>query len=326
MVDPLYVPNEKQKQEANLVAKLPSEFPIVAWDSLSATMQQKIIEKSGLSPQDQWKLLNASTPLQVLSLLNEMQSNAKSGLLTSSEASKITDQTLRYSDNRIRLVNGDASYLPPLQKALWNRELDKVFGDLQDKTKGDSSGKPKTTPKPSSTPLPKPGPSAPVITPAPTQKEVNKPLPKAERLPLPPGVIDPKENYTWYNSYQDAAEAWAFTNRGLSKDLERCALIYRTTDDNGNEQFTFGKTKPGMKAIPKLGIRDNVVLPFVSLYLGEKVPNSSLVGFIHTHPAPPEGFTVVKPSNEDLSLLNLYGIDYVTVVPYEDSEIVDTRQ
>ena len=170
VIDPLYVPNETQKQEADLVAKLPSEFPIVAWDSLSATMQQKVIEKSGLSPQDQWKLLNASTPLQVLSLLNEIQNNAKSGLLTSSEASKITDQTLRYSDDRLRLVSGDASYLPPLQKALWNRELDKVFGDLQDKTKGDSSGKPKTTPKPSSTPLPKPGPSVPVITPVPYPK------------------------------------------------------------------------------------------------------------------------------------------------------------
>lgn len=132
-------------------------------------MQQKVIEKSGLSPQDQWKLLNASTPLQVLSLLNEIQNNAKSGLLTSSEASKITDQTLRYSDNRIRLVSGDASYLPPLQKALWNRELDKVFGDLQDKTKGDSSGKSKTTPKPSSTPLPKPGP-----TPEIQQKDSNR--------------------------------------------------------------------------------------------------------------------------------------------------------
>jgi hypothetical protein len=105
------------------------------------------MEKSGLSPQDQWRLLNASTPLQVLSLLNEIQNNAKSGLLTSSEASKITDQTLRYSDNRIRLVSGDASYLPPLQKALWNRELDKVFGDLQDKTKGDSKSGKDQTPK-----------------------------------------------------------------------------------------------------------------------------------------------------------------------------------
>ncbi len=216
-------------------------------------------------------------------------------------------------------------FYPLYKKGLWNRKLDRVFADLQDKTKGDSSGKSKTTPKPSSTPLPKPGPSVPVITPAPTQKEVNKPLPKAERLPLPPGVIDPKEYYTWYNTYQDAAEAWALTNRGLSKDLERCALIYRTTDDNGNEQFTFGKTKPGMKGIPKLGIQDNVISSFVSLYLSERVPGSSLAGFIHTHPSPPEGFTVAEPSKADLFLLNLYGIDYVTTVPYENEDI-DTEQ
>ena len=119
-----------------MVAKLPSEFPIFQWESMGAIVQQKVMEKSGLSPQDQWRLLNASTPLDVLSLLNEIQNNAKSGLLTSSEASKITDQALRYSDERLRLAHGDASILPPLQKALWNRELDKVLGDLQDKAKG----------------------------------------------------------------------------------------------------------------------------------------------------------------------------------------------
>jgi hypothetical protein len=159
VIDPLYTPNETQKQEAGLVAKLPSEFPIFQWESMGAIAQQKVMEKSGLSPQDQWRLLNASTPLQVLSILNEIWDNAKSGLLTSGEASKITDQTLRYSDDRLRLANGDASYLPPLQKALWNRELDKVLGDLQDKAKGNTGGSPKTTPRPSSTPLPKPGPS-----------------------------------------------------------------------------------------------------------------------------------------------------------------------
>lgn len=133
MIDPLYVPNETQKQEANLVAKLPSEFPILQWETMSTRLQQQIIQKSGLSPQDQWRLLNASTPLQVLSLLNEIQNNAKSGLLTSGEASKITDQTLRYSDNRLRLVSGDASYLPPLQKALLNRQLDEELKGIEDK-------------------------------------------------------------------------------------------------------------------------------------------------------------------------------------------------
>jgi len=63
------------------------------------------------------------------------------------------------ASTRQRLAHGYASILPPLQKALWNRELDKVLEDLQDKAKGNTGGKPKTTPRPSSTPLPKPGPS-----------------------------------------------------------------------------------------------------------------------------------------------------------------------
>ena len=162
--------NEAQQQEADLVAQLPNEFPIFQWESMGVIAQQKVMEKSGLSPQDQWRMLNASTPLEVLSLVNSAQNSARNGLITPRDASEITDRSLRYADTRQRLSSGDASILPPLQKGLWNRELDKVFADLLDKAEGNTSGSPKTTPRPSSTPLPKPGPSVPVITPVPYPK------------------------------------------------------------------------------------------------------------------------------------------------------------
>lgn len=76
-----------------------------------------------------------------------------------------------------------------------------------------------------------------------------------------------------------------------------------------------------MKAIPQLRIRDNVALPFVSLYLGKKVPNPSLVGFIHTHPEPLEGYKCTLFSNEDLFLKRLPGIDYVSLAPYENQDV-----
>ena len=58
---------------------------------------------------------------------------------------------------RQRFASLAVSILPPLQKGLWNRELDRVFGELQEEVEGRATGQPRTTPRPSSTPLPKPG-------------------------------------------------------------------------------------------------------------------------------------------------------------------------
>ncbi|MEA5048830.1 MAG: hypothetical protein VB034_09510 [Eubacteriales bacterium] len=133
-------------------------------------MQQKVMQKSGLSPQEQWQLLNASTPLEVLSLVNAAQKNAKSGLITTREANEITDRSLRYSVARLQLNSTDTSSLPPLQKRLLRGKLDEVFAQLQEETEVESNDGPKATPRPNNTPLPKPGPSVPVITPVPYPK------------------------------------------------------------------------------------------------------------------------------------------------------------
>ena len=82
-----------------------------------------------------------------------------------------------------------------------------------------------------------------------------------------------------------------------------------------NTDFT--KSYYGMDEVPALGIRPNVVIPFAWLrYFAPKIPNSDIVGFIHSHPEPPENVSYKGASDEDLSL-NKYGIENVTVVPYE---------
>lgn len=115
--------------------------------------------KNGLSPQELWQLLNASTPLEVLSLVNAAQKNAKSGLITAREANEITDRSLRYSVARLQLNSTDTSSLPPLQKRLLRGKLDEVFAQLQEESEVGSNDGPKTTPRPNNTPLPKPGPT-----------------------------------------------------------------------------------------------------------------------------------------------------------------------
>ena len=150
------------------------------------------------------------------------------------------------------------------------------------------------TPQPSTTPIPTPGPT-----------------------PRPHGVPDPLSNYTWFLTIEAACNAWADTYRPLSADVEYCAFIYERIDSEGNVLFTYGETRSGSGAVPALGIRDNVVGPFISMYLFESVASSRRVGFIHTHPDAPANMTVRGASNEDLFLLNLPGIDFIAISPYE---------
>ena len=171
---------------------------------------------------------------------------------------------------------------------------------------------------PGVTPEPQPQPS-PEMTPGPvtTSQPSTTPMPTPGPTPRPHGVPDPLSHYTWFLTTEAACSAWADTYRPLSADVEYCAFIYKRIDPEGNVLFTYGETRSGSGAVPALGIRDNVVGPFISMYLFESVASSRRVGFIHTHPAPPPGYTVAGPSNEDLFLLKLPGIDFVAISPYE---------
>lgn len=190
-----------------------------------------------------------------------------------------------------------------------DRKKDEMWGQV--------NGSPLDYPvNPSATPLPQPG-ATPFQTPNPYQDVDPTIYPDPQPRPYPPGVIPTIETYDWYSSYEDAAQAWAKENVSLSKDLERCAMIYKNIDKNGNERYTFTDSYYGMDEIPFLGIRPNVVIPFAWLrYLDSGIPESDIVGFIHSHPEPPSGSSYSGPSNEDLSLYK-YGINQVTVVPYE---------
>ena len=58
--------NEKQVHEAELVRQLPKDFPIQNWEGMPVKAQLFAIQHSGLSKEDQWTLLNATAPFNVL--------------------------------------------------------------------------------------------------------------------------------------------------------------------------------------------------------------------------------------------------------------------
>ncbi|MCE5189867.1 MAG: hypothetical protein LLF75_11910 [Eubacteriales bacterium] len=122
-----------------MVDKLPSDFPIAKWDSMNTKEQFNTIRRSGLNDQEQWSLLNASTPLEVLSLVNAAQKGAITGQLTARAASELTDGALRYFEARHQLVNSDSSILSPLQKRILHGKLDEVFANLKERAEGGSN-------------------------------------------------------------------------------------------------------------------------------------------------------------------------------------------
>lgn len=49
--------NDAQINDTKLVKKLPSDFPIADWESMSTKAQLKAMQHSGLSDKEQWALI-----------------------------------------------------------------------------------------------------------------------------------------------------------------------------------------------------------------------------------------------------------------------------
>lgn len=307
------------------------------------------MKSSGLNDQDQWSLLNANVPLSVLKDHNQAQENAaaqaspvQAPSLLSAKAVQVLAQNIQnastnssispslqasglkqkinmlkeeYKQKPLGKASGSVGAAVAPQKAsgnvtanVWAKPVVSVSRDAMDRKKDEMwwkvNGSPLTYPvNPSATPLPQPGPSPnPTTSPTPNPQEHN-------------GNVS-KEKYNWYSSYDEAVNEWAKSFWRLSKDFEHCALVYRKVDENGNESYTFGETRVGSKGLPPI-FQPNVVKSLADLYVNEKIPDATRVGFVHSHPEPPKGFTVENFSNWDLFLKILPGIDYVTLVPYE---------
>ncbi len=350
----LYKPGEipaltkEQLTQASLVSKLPRDFPFSSWEGMTTKQQLQQMKYSGLNPQEQWSLLNASAPLKVLNEYNQVQDEDKSreyatrivSSLVSIPAKVVTPPTptpsKNPSNNTSLQISGLRQKLNMIKEEYQEKPLGKASGgigaavvpkakgnvtanvgtksivsvsrDAMDRKKDEMwwkvNGSPLPYPvNPSATPLPQPGPSPnPTTSPTPNPQEYNGNVSKAK--------------YNWYSSYDEAVNEWAKSFWRLSKDFEHCALVYRKVDKNGNESYTFGETRVGSKGLPPI-FQPNVVKSLADLYVNEKIPDATRVGFVHSHPEPPKGFTVENFSNWDLLLKILPGIDYVTLVPYE---------
>ena len=127
--DPL---SGEQKLDAKIAAKLPESFPVDEWETLTTKQQLKAMQFSGLTNEEQWRLLNASMPLKELASIGGWESDS--------------DDT-----------GTDSSKLPPLQQRILDRQLEKEEEAMRSALGQGSFAR---------TPLPMPG-AIPVVTPVP---------------------------------------------------------------------------------------------------------------------------------------------------------------
>lgn len=129
-------------QLSELIAKLPSGFPIAEWDNMTSQQRLIAVRSSGLSPQEQWKLLNASGALSTIAAIQDIQGNSRAYGLTPEKADTISAGLLKIDSARTSVKNGGMPFATEMQRGLFLSQLDKEEQKLLDSVDGqESSGR-----------------------------------------------------------------------------------------------------------------------------------------------------------------------------------------
>lgn len=86
---------------AQIVASLPEGFDLTGWDGMTAFQQQKAIQNSGLSEEDQMVMLNASTSVETIAMIQGLQAHHALYGLTQNETDSLSKQLLEIANARI---------------------------------------------------------------------------------------------------------------------------------------------------------------------------------------------------------------------------------
>lgn len=142
-----------------------------------------------------------------------------------------------------------------------------------------------------------------------------------ERLSyLPPdGGVEQYKGAPTFRSMDEAAAAWGAIYAPLSSEIEYGAMIFEIKNmHTGETRYGYGPTYPGNSS--------NVVGGFIGGYAEGAVWSTwstfsesgwyfRMVAFTHTHPDPGEGLINDVPSDTDVWLLNLPGMQEVYLFP-----------
>jgi len=100
----------EQKLDAKIAAKLPESFPVDEWETLTTKQQLKAMQFSGLTNEEQWRLLNASMPLKELASIGGWESDSDDTGTDSSKSTslqqRILDRQLEKEEEAMRSASG----------------------------------------------------------------------------------------------------------------------------------------------------------------------------------------------------------------------------
>ncbi len=110
---------------AKIVAMLPDDFDFEGWENMTAFQQEKAIRNSGLSKEEQMKILNAGTSIETIAIIQDIQANRQFYGLSQSEANSIASQLMEIANLRIGVKNHLVpESMNPNQAALTLKMLD----------------------------------------------------------------------------------------------------------------------------------------------------------------------------------------------------------
>lgn len=126
----LYRPGEiptltkEQIAQANLVNKLPRDFPIANWESMGTKQQLQQMKYSGLNAQEQWSLLNSNVPLSALDQYNQAQTQSGSTMLAARVAASLVNTSAQVAAVKAQAAVGKPTVSTPLQTSAQLRKYD----------------------------------------------------------------------------------------------------------------------------------------------------------------------------------------------------------
>ena len=142
----LYRPGEipvltkEQLAQANLVSKLPHDFPFANWEGMTTKQQLQQMKYSGLNPQEQWSLLNANVPLGVLKEHNQAQEYAEAQATPVQAPALLSAKAVQSLAQNIQNANTNSSISPSLQTNGLKQKLNILKEEYKQNPLGKASG------------------------------------------------------------------------------------------------------------------------------------------------------------------------------------------
>ncbi|MEA4915592.1 MAG: hypothetical protein VB061_13585 [Christensenella sp.] len=131
---------DEHAELAAIVEKLPGDFDVEKWENMTALQQQNALKNSGLTGEEQMKLLNAPTSIKTIAIIQDIQANRAQYGITQAKANQISSDLLNIANARIGVKNHELPFASNLQRNLFLEQLDKEEQKLLESVDGQDNG------------------------------------------------------------------------------------------------------------------------------------------------------------------------------------------